>query len=152
MQYPQLPIFAFFSAFLVLVPLPSHWRARNVATLALIFWLFFADFIYGVNSILWAGNVLDHAPVWCDISMYSCFFSLHESYSISLGTKFITGVSFALPLCTLCICKHLEMVSSSRRTSYNIGDRKRRMIFEAVACFLVPFIFMALREFPRLSL
>ena len=69
MQYPQLPIAAFFSAFLILVPLPSHWRARNVATLALIFWLFFADFIYGVNSILWAGNVLDRAPVWCDISL-----------------------------------------------------------------------------------
>lgn len=68
MQYPQLPTFAFISAFLVLVPLHSHWRARNVATLALIFWLFFAGVIYGVNSIVWAGNVLDHAPVWCDIS------------------------------------------------------------------------------------
>ena len=44
------------------------------------------------------------------------------------------------------------MVSSSRKTSYNITDRKRRMIFEAVACFLIPLIFMALREFPRLFL
>ena len=70
MQYPQLPTVAFISAFLILIPLPSHWRAGNVATLALIFWLFFANIIYGVNSIIWSGTALDLAPVWCDISEY----------------------------------------------------------------------------------
>ena len=45
----------------------------------------------------------------------------------------------------MCICKHLEMVSSSRKTSYNVSDRRKRMVFEVLACFLVPMIFMALR-------
>lgn len=71
MKYPQLPIFAFVAAFLVLVPLPWHWRAQNVATLALIFWLFFTNLIQGVNSIKWAGNLKDDIPVWCDISKFS---------------------------------------------------------------------------------
>jgi len=68
MQYPELPVIAFLAAFLVLIPLPLHWRARNIATLALIFWLFITDVIYGVNAIVWAGNVGDHIPIWCDIS------------------------------------------------------------------------------------
>jgi len=80
MQYPQLPLIAFLSAFLVLVPLPSHWRAHNVATLALIFWLFFTNVIYGVNAIVWAGNVNDYIPVWCDISEHLSF---QQSFSFN---------------------------------------------------------------------
>ena len=64
MQYPELPVVAFLAAFLVLVPLPLHWRARNIATLALIFWLFITDVIYGVNAIVWAGNVDDPIPIF----------------------------------------------------------------------------------------
>nr|ANB67034.1 pheromone receptor [Agrocybe salicacicola] len=127
MQYPELPVFAFIAAILVLVPLPWHWRARNVSTLSIIFWLFTVDVIYGINAIVWAGNIRNPIPVWCDIT-----------------TKFIVGASYALPLATLCICKHLEMVSSSRKVSYDGRDRKRRMIFEGIMCFLVPMVFMAL--------
>lgn len=73
MQYPELPIFAFISALLVIIPLPWHWRARNVAVLALMFWLFSVNIIYGVNAIVWAGNVRDPIPVWCDISRWLFF-------------------------------------------------------------------------------
>lgn len=76
MQHPELPIFAFLTAALVLVPIPWHWRARNVATLAIIFWLFVVDFIYGVNAIVWAGNVRNPVPVWCDISAFALSFLL----------------------------------------------------------------------------
>ncbi len=148
MQYPQLPVVAFLSAFLVLIPLPSHWRAHNVATLGLIFWLFFTNIIYGVNAIVWAGNVNDYIPVWCDISE-RLFLKPKFPFNLrpALATKFTAGASYALPLCTFCICKHLEMVSSSRRASYSVNDRWRRMIFEGVVCFFVPLVFMALRAF-----
>lgn len=70
MRYPQIPIFSLLAAILVLIPLPWHWRARNVATLALIFWLSVVNLIYGVNSLIWAGNVDYRIPVWCDISEF----------------------------------------------------------------------------------
>ncbi|KAF8981163.1 GPCR fungal pheromone mating factor [Cyathus striatus] len=127
MLHPELPIFAFLAATLVLVPLLWHWRAGNVAIVSMIAWLFAVDVIYGVNAIVWADNVVDHAPVWCDIS-----------------TKIVVGVSYALPICTLCICKHLEAVSSNRKVSYDVSDKRRRMIFEGVMCIGVPLIFMAL--------
>ncbi|KAF8628578.1 hypothetical protein AX17_005974 [Amanita inopinata Kibby_2008] len=127
MRHPELPIIAFFTAVLVIIPLPWHWRARNVATVALMLWLFAVDVIYGVNAIIWAGNVDNSAPIWCDIA-----------------TKVVVGASYALPLSTLCICKHLELVSSSRKASYDLNDKHRRIIFETVMCFGAPSVFMAL--------
>jgi pheromone a factor receptor len=67
MIHIELPIGAFLAAALVLVPLPWHWRARNVATLSLIAWLFVLNLIYGVNASIWAGNFKILVPVWCDI-------------------------------------------------------------------------------------
>lgn len=68
MEHPELPIFSFLAALLVLIPLPWHWRARNIATLSIIVWLFLVDIIYGVNSLIWAGNSRATALVWCDVS------------------------------------------------------------------------------------
>ncbi|KAF8174227.1 GPCR fungal pheromone mating factor, partial [Pholiota molesta] len=127
MQHPELPLFALLSAILALIPAIWHWRSRNVAILALIFWLSLSNLISFVNTIVWAGNVRNPIPVWCDIT-----------------TKFLVGASYALPLATLCICKHLEMVSSSRKASYDAKDRQRRMIFEGFMCFGIPIIFMIL--------
>jgi pheromone a factor receptor len=74
MPHYELPIGAFFSALLVLVPLPWHWRARNVTTLSIIAWLFIFNLTYGVNAIIWAGNVRLVGTIWCDIG--ACFRSL----------------------------------------------------------------------------
>lgn len=151
MQYPELPICAFLAALLVLVPFPWHWRARNVATLSVMAWLFVVNLIYGVNAIIWAGNVNNPAPVWCDISASPSVVTLYSTVLILsfLATKIIVGASYALPLSMLCICKHLEMVSSSRKVQYDLSDKRRRMILEGIMCFGVPMIFMALRMSPR---
>ena len=68
MRYPEFPAGAFIAAVLVLIPLPAHWRSRSVATVSIIVWLFVMDIIYGVNTIVWDGNVFKHLLVWCDIS------------------------------------------------------------------------------------
>lgn len=52
---------------LVLVTIPHHWRVRNLATLSIIAWLSAYNLIYGIDAIIWAGNVDIVAPVWCDI-------------------------------------------------------------------------------------
>lgn len=64
----ELPIVSFISLVLVLIPLPWHWKARNISTLAIIFWLASLNLIRGVNSIVWSNTVVVKFPVWCDIS------------------------------------------------------------------------------------
>ncbi|KAF9803215.1 hypothetical protein IEO21_09726 [Rhodonia placenta] len=119
---------AFIAAVLVLIPLPSHWRARNVATLSLIAWLFVVNVIYGVNTSVWNQNAEVRLIVWCDIT-----------------TKIIIGANSALPACTLCICKHLELIASGRAVRLTHEDKRRRMFFELAMCFGVPMMLMALQ-------
>ena len=64
----ELPIVSFICTILVLIPLPWHWKARNVATLSIITWLGLLNVIRGVNAIVWAGSTVVKYPVWCDIS------------------------------------------------------------------------------------
>ncbi|KZT19583.1 fungal pheromone STE3G-protein-coupled receptor [Neolentinus lepideus HHB14362 ss-1] len=125
--HPELPVGAFLAAFLVLFPLPWHWRARNIATIAIMLWLFVINVVNAVNSIVWAGNIIIRIPVWCDIT-----------------TKIYIGASYALPAATTCICKHLELVSSSRNARLDHRDRVRRMIFDSCMCFGLPVVFMIL--------
>lgn len=66
--YPEFPPIAIISALILLIPLPWHWRARNVATLSIILWLFMSNIIYATDAIIWKDNVLIKARVWCDIS------------------------------------------------------------------------------------
>ena len=147
MAYYWLPISAFLAAILVLFPLPSYWRSRNVPVLAIISWSFIVDSIQAVNSVIWIDNTRSVIPVWCDISE---FFSvlrvdIHNlSYS---ATRIMIGASFALPISTLCICKYLEEVSSPRNSSKRKEeDFKRRMIIEGGMCFGLPLVFIALRQ------
>ncbi|OBZ74474.1 Pheromone B beta 1 receptor [Grifola frondosa] len=121
MYYPALPAGAFIAAVFVLIPIPAHWRARNVATLSIIVWLFVMDVIYGVNAIVWDDSVEIHMLVWCDIT-----------------TKITIGASTALPAAVMCVCKHLELVASGRVVRLTSDDKRRRMIFELIMCYGIP--------------
>jgi pheromone a factor receptor len=67
MRHPTCVVFSFIALFAVCLPLPWHWRARNIATLAVIFWLFLANAVIFTNGIIWSDNYVDHSPLWCDI-------------------------------------------------------------------------------------
>ncbi|KAJ7718742.1 Rcb2.42 [Mycena metata] len=123
----ELPIGAFIAAFLVLVPLPWHWRARNVPTLSIIAWLFFSNIMLAVNSIIWADSIAITARVWCDIA-----------------TKFQVGATMALPACCLCLCIHLERIASVRQVRTTVEEKHRRMLFDFAMCWGLPIISMAL--------
>ncbi|KAF7300104.1 Pheromone receptor Rcb2 B44 [Mycena kentingensis (nom. inval.)] len=126
MKY-ELPIGAFVATALVLLPLPWHWRARNVPTLSIIAWLFVSNIIIGVDSIVWADSIAIRIPVWCDIS-----------------TKIRIGSNMALPACCLCLCIHLERIASVRQVSTTLNQKHRRMLFDLAMCWGLPLIIMAL--------
>ncbi|KAG1751797.1 pheromone A receptor-domain-containing protein [Suillus lakei] len=125
-MHREFPPVAFLAALSLLLPLPWHWRARNVATLSIIAWLFVLNVVYAVDAILWGNNINIIIPVWCDIT-----------------TKIIIGSTFALPAACLCICIHLERVASVRaKTSHH--DKRNRQLFELFMCLGLPMVFMGL--------
>ncbi|KAG8685694.1 hypothetical protein FRC08_012966 [Ceratobasidium sp. 394] len=123
----ELPVISFICTVLVLVPLPWHWKARNVATLAIIAWLSLLNITRGINAIVWADTVVVKYPVWCDIV-----------------TKLVIGGNIGLPASTFCICRYLAAVASPHHTIANAADKRRRMIFELLMTVGLPCIGMAL--------
>src|SRR6202034_1426131 len=115
-RYPELAPLGIIAAILVLIPLPRQIRARNVATIAMSLWFFEHCLIAGINAIVWAGNVNDSAPVWCEISEAFCdIFNRRALIQDIRSVSYLrNGVGIALPAATLCICKHLEYLSSGR--------------------------------------
>ena len=67
MHRPEFTAASFVAVFLLLVLLPSQLRIRNVAVVVLIGGTIFIHLIHIVNTLVWAGNVRDVAPIWCDI-------------------------------------------------------------------------------------
>lgn len=108
-----LPISAFLAAILVLFPLPSYWRSRNVPILAIISWLFSVDLVQAVNSVIWLDNTRNVIPVWCDISKY--FFLFSELSSITYHTQ--------LPGSRLVLLSHFQFLL---RASARIWKRSPR--------------------------
>ncbi|KAH7881712.1 pheromone A receptor-domain-containing protein [Phlebopus sp. FC_14] len=125
-MFVQLPIVAFLCSVLVLVPVPWHWRARNVSTLSISAWLFVSNLVYGVNSVIWGDTVSSVAPVWCDIA-----------------TKVQIGGNIALPAAMLSLCIHLERVASVRQVTTTHSDKRRRQMVDLALCFGVPAVYMA---------
>ncbi|KAF5378597.1 hypothetical protein D9615_007166 [Tricholomella constricta] len=123
-MHPEFVPIALISAFSVLIVLPWHWRAGNVATLALAFWLFTSNIIYGVGAAIWGDNADIVIPVCIKIDYRS---------------------NFGLPAACLCICIHLERVASVRNSQTTISDKRRRQLFETMICVGLPLFFMGLR-------
>ncbi|KAJ7477965.1 Rcb2.42 [Mycena galericulata] len=122
-MHPELAFGAFLASALVLVPLPWHWRARNVATLSIIAWLFVSNLTFAINSIIWAGNVNEVVPVWCDIV-----------------SKLEVGATAALPACCLSLALQLWRVASTTCTT----NRRIILLLDLILCWGYPVITMAL--------
>jgi multidrug transporter EmrE-like cation transporter len=59
--------FAFLGFLLVCVPLPWHWQARNAGTCLYMIWTGIGCLNVFINSIIWANDAVNYAPIWCDI-------------------------------------------------------------------------------------
>ena len=68
MPHPELAPVSFVCLVLVLVPLPWHLRAGNVATVSTMLWLAFGNLHHFINTVIWRDTVVAQAKVYCDIS------------------------------------------------------------------------------------
>ena len=146
MRYPDIPVLSAIGAVLLLVPLPSQLRARNIATLTLILSTFLESIISIVNTLVWNGNTRNVAPVWCDIGEIPSNVdqepASYPTYSLPTASTFDNSWRYlALGAC-LCICKHLEWITSSRSGG---SSRHHRSLFEITFCFIVPLISIPIR-------
>ncbi|KAL1671814.1 mating pheromone receptor Bbr2 [Schizophyllum commune] len=125
--YPLFPTFAFLGFVLSLVPLPWHIQAWNSGTCAYMLWTATACLISFVNSVVWRGNALNVAPIWCDIS-----------------SKLLLGVSIGIPASGLCISRRLYKISSMRSVSITRQDKIRAICIDISIAVGIPILVMIL--------
>ncbi|KAJ6457690.1 putative fungal pheromone GPCR, STE3-type [Mycena sanguinolenta] len=123
-MFSVLATSAFIAAALVLVPLPGHWRAQNIATLSIIAWLFVLNLSYAINALIWAGNANIVALMWCDIV-----------------TKIKIGATVALPSSCLSLGLQLHGIAGSLKTP-NRG--RRGVLVDVALCWGLPVLIMSL--------
>ncbi|KAG6899199.1 hypothetical protein C0993_012365 [Termitomyces sp. T159_Od127] len=123
----NLAAISFVGSALLALFIPIARVRQNVVNLAIVSWLLGANFVHGVNAVIWADNVEIHAPVWCDIV-----------------TKLLVGATVALPGAFLSIARRLELVSSARHISEGSKGQKSLVTLEFILCYIVPLIYMCL--------
>ena len=63
-------VFAVFGLVLSLIPLGWHLESWNVGICMFMIWTALGCLVYFVDAIVWSGNVVNWAPVWCDIGAF----------------------------------------------------------------------------------
>ncbi|KAL1937922.1 hypothetical protein VTO73DRAFT_12672 [Trametes versicolor] len=125
--YPIFPIVAALGTVLALIPLPWHAEAGNTGTCYFMIWTALGCLNQLVNSIVWAGNVDNVAPIWCDIS-----------------TRIIIGASVGIPAAALCINIRLFKIARGRNVVTTRAEKRRVILIDSLICVLFPLLCMVM--------
>ena len=84
-------------------------------------WTSLACLVEFVNSLLWAGNVKNNLPIWCDICEYGLPFERTGTYRAK-ASKLILGAGVGITASTLCISRRLYTIATVQSASISHSD------------------------------
>ncbi|KAI5828257.1 pheromone B alpha 1 receptor [Schizophyllum commune Tattone D] len=126
--YPLFPIFAFLGFVLAILPLPWHLQAWNSGTCFFMMWTALGCLNQFINSVAWADDAINKAPVWCEISI-----------------RILMGASVGIPASSLCIIRRLYYIAKVRAVSKTRAEKMRAILVDALICVLFPLVYIALQ-------
>ncbi|TFK95986.1 fungal pheromone STE3G-protein-coupled receptor [Pterulicium gracile] len=126
--YPLFPICSFLAFILPLIPLPWHLKAWNSGLCYYIFWTSLASLNLFINSVVWASDAINRAPIFCDISI-----------------RISAGASIGIPAASLCIVKRLYTISTVQSAQTTRAEKRRVVLIDSLICILFPLIIVALQ-------
>ena len=125
--YPLFPIASFLGFVVVLVPLPWHLQAGNSGTCFFVFWTSLACLNQFINSVMWANDAINRAPVWCDICEWQLLSVLMGSLTIGrcVATRIMLGSAVGIPASSLCIMRRLHSIAKVQAVSLTHKEVRR---------------------------
>ncbi|KAK0552185.1 a-factor receptor [Tilletia horrida] len=91
------------------------------------YWLMQSVLCFGINALIWWGNVDIKCKIWCDIS-----------------TKLIFGGFMGLPCSSIVVLRQLEEIGATRKVRSTAQDKRNQLYFELGVGIVIPVIYMAL--------
>ncbi|KAF5321186.1 hypothetical protein D9619_001396 [Psilocybe cf. subviscida] len=120
--------FSFLTFILVCIPFPWHLEAWNTGTCLYMFWTALGLLSLFINSVIWADNAIDWAPVWCDIT-----------------SRVIIAISVAIPAASLCINHRLYAIAAVRSVTRTKAEKRRAIMVDLAIGLGLPLIAVALQ-------
>ena len=101
-----------------------------------------------VNSIVWNGNVINRAPVYCDIGKSVDPLSFKRSLTLRHHTviQFQVALNVAISACSLCINRRLYKIATAKVAMTTSAERRRAVIQDLLIGLGIPILQMIVRE------
>ncbi|GLB44322.1 putative pheromone receptor [Lyophyllum shimeji] len=124
--------FSFIGFLLCCIPFPWHLEAWNTGTCLYMAWAGLGCLNVFINAVVWNGNAINWAPVWCDIS-----------------ARFIVGLSIGIPCASLCINRRLYHIASVRSVTTTKAEKRRAIMVDLAIGLGIPILVMILQYIPQ---
>ncbi|KAI0270665.1 pheromone A receptor-domain-containing protein [Gloeopeniophorella convolvens] len=120
--------FSFVGFVMCAVPFYWHLEAWNTGTCLYMAWTGLGCLMQFVNSVVWDRNMINKAPIYCDIS-----------------TRIQVGLNVAIPACSLCINRRLYKISTVKAVMITRAEKRRAVLVDLMIGLGIPIIQMALQ-------
>ncbi|KAI6007087.1 pheromone A receptor-domain-containing protein [Pisolithus albus] len=105
----------------------SDCTAWNTGTCLYMIWTGLGCLNQFINSVVWNSDVINKAPVWCDIS-----------------SKFMIGTAVAIPAASLCINRRLYHIVSVDSVTKTRSEKRRDVLVDLAIGLGIPILEMIL--------
>ncbi|KAI0274468.1 pheromone A receptor-domain-containing protein [Russula aff. rugulosa BPL654] len=117
--------FSFIGFVLSAIPFYWHFKARNTGTCLFMIWTGLGCLMQCINSIVWNKNMINRAPVYCDIS-----------------TRIQVALNVAIPACSLCINRQLYRVARMKSMGTTDAENRRIVLIDLLIGVGIPILQM----------
>lgn len=101
-----------------------------------------------INSVAWNSDVINKAPVWCNICMCFTFFccSLGVAHHSRAASQFMIASAVAIPAASLCINRRLYHIASVQSVTKSRAEKRRDVMIDLAIGLGIPALELVLRE------
>ena len=126
--------------------LTSVHAAWNIGCILYIFWVGGQCLFHAINLHIWRDNVINSAPVWCDICK-----SFPDCSRTFLNTmppviRFYIAASIGVCSASLVINRRLYLIATMSTVSAKYEDKRRNMLCDLLIGLGIPVLAMGLCE------
>jgi pheromone a factor receptor len=124
--------------------------AWNTGTCMYMFWTGLGCLVQCVNSIVWNKNIINRAPIYCDIGKFPDALFSESSRSLTFRYPTVTRIQVALntavPACTLCINRRLYKIATANAMMTTRSEKRRAIVHDLLICGGLPILQVCARE------
>jgi pheromone a factor receptor len=111
-------------------------------------WTGLGCLLQGINSIVWNKNMINRAPVYCDICESVDPLSLERLFILHrrTATRIQVALNVAIPACSLCINRRLYKIATVKAMTTTYTERRRAVIHDLLIGVGLPILQIIARE------